>query len=426
MMSFSRRDFLLQLGLGGAALMLSGTGGSAQTGTGGAAAPPASQWDPTQGGPHLGNLWEFIQQASDRLPRSLAFEHARLPLAEWKQRGRAKVTELLSYQPPAVDLNLSVRRSRQCNGYTEQRVFFNTAPDVRIPGVLLVPDDKRHFPAPGVVALHDHGAMYRWGHEKICENEAEHPVLKQFKIDSYEGQSHASELARRGYVVLVIDAFYFGERRLAFKPLAVQSANPDETEEEIKAFIKTAAETEALVAKTMFWGGMTWPGVLAWDDMRSVDALQSLDFVDKDRIGCVGLSIGGYRSAHLAALDERVKCAVVAGWMSAAGPMLRNFLINHTWMVYIPGMLNFLDLPDIMSLHCPMALRIIGGELDTLFPLPAVKEAFAKIASVYEANGVGERFQGVIYPNRPHEFNKQMQAEAFAFMDKYLQPQGAA
>ena len=69
-------------------------------------------------------------------------------------------------------------------------------------------------PAPAVVALHDHGGMYFWGKEKIVEVPDEHPVLAEFKQTAYAGKSIASELARRGYVVIVIDMFYWGERRM--------------------------------------------------------------------------------------------------------------------------------------------------------------------------------------------------------------------
>ncbi len=412
---FSRREFLGGLALGGTMLMAGDPDSMARA----AGGPEAGAWDPEKGGPHLGSLWQLVQANADRAPRSLSYRNANLPLEEWKRAGRAKVSELLRYAPPRVPLDFEVVSEVRFDGYRRQRVLFNTSPETRVPAFLLVPD-KAEFPAPGIIAIHDHGGFYRWGKEKIVENEQEHPALAKFKQTAYEGRSHASELARRGYVVLVIDAFYFGERRLASAPLPAQSANPAESDDAVTAFNRLAGQSEQLTAKTLFWGGMTWPGVLFWDDMRSVDALAALKEVDPKRIGCIGLSIGGYRSAHLAALDERIKCAVVAGWMSAVGPMLRNHLINHTWMIYIPGMLQYMDLPDIMSLHCPQPLRVIAMEKDALFPLDAVKQSLESIAAAYQANGAGERFESRIYADRPHEFNREMQDEAFAFFRKWL------
>ena len=53
-----------------------------------------------------------------------------------------------------------------------------------------------------------------WGKEKVIEAANEHPALSEFKQQLYEGKSIATELVRRGYVVITIDMFYWGERRM--------------------------------------------------------------------------------------------------------------------------------------------------------------------------------------------------------------------
>ena len=100
-----------------------------------------------------------------------------------------------------------------CGDYVREKVWFNTTPDVRVPAFVLVPKNapKR---APAIVALHDHGGFYLWGKEKIVEMPDEHPVLTDFKRQYYGGRSIATELVRQGYVVVVIDMFYWGERRM--------------------------------------------------------------------------------------------------------------------------------------------------------------------------------------------------------------------
>src|SRR5207248_10244908 len=100
----------------------------------------------------------------------------------------------------------------EADGYIREKVLFNTTPDLRIPAYVLIPKGLTR-PAPAIVALHDHGGFYFWGKEKIVEVEDEHPSLAEFKRRGYSGRSIASELARRGYVVIVIDMFYWGERR---------------------------------------------------------------------------------------------------------------------------------------------------------------------------------------------------------------------
>src|ERR1019366_5072474 len=82
----------------------------------------------------------------------------------------------------------------------------------RIPAFLLVPESGRQ-PYPAVVAFHDHGAYFYFGKEKIVELDRQHASLTAYKETYYGGRSFASDLARRGFVVIVIDAFYWGERR---------------------------------------------------------------------------------------------------------------------------------------------------------------------------------------------------------------------
>ena len=153
--------------------------------------------------------------------------------------------------------------------------------------------------------------------------------------------------------------------------------------------------------------------------MRTVDYLISRSEVDPERIGCIGLSIGGYRAAHLAGLDSRIKVSSVIGWMCTYGTLLGNYLENHTWMIYIPGLYKYLDLPDVASLTAPNALLCINGSQDRLFPLQGVKKAYERIRGVYSKIGAHEKFKGMIF-DAPHEFNILMQKVAFEWIDKWI------
>jgi hypothetical protein len=117
----------------------------------------------------------------------------------------------------------------------------------------------------------------------------------------------------------VIDTFHWGERRMLLdgdpadwreRPATIQPAR-------VAEFNRRAGESEPLVARTIYAAGFTWSGVMFTDDVRTVDYLATRPEVDPDRIGCVGLSVGGLRSCHLAALDHRIKAAVVVGWMAS-------------------------------------------------------------------------------------------------------------
>ena len=157
-----------------------------------------------------------------------------------------------------------------------------------------------------------------WGKDELVDTDDEHPALTEYKQQLYQGRSVASDLVRRGYVVIIIDAFYWGERRMLLDqdPPSYHDSQTM-TKADVSDFDRRAQQSEQLVARSLFAAGVTWPGVLLWDDLRTVDYLVSRPEVDAQRLGCVGLSLGGYRSFLLAALDPRIRAAVDVGWMTS-------------------------------------------------------------------------------------------------------------
>jgi len=369
-----------------------------------------------------GSLYPLLRATASRSTFDLSFLQSRFQDVEaWKREARPKVLSLLHYDPPRCDPRAEVVERVDCGAYVREKLYFYTTPDIRVPAYLLLPkgEPKRR---PAIVALHDHGAFFVWGKEKVIATPNEHPALTEFKRTSYSGRSYGDELAKRGYVVIAIDMFYWGERRmlLAQDPPAWRDRDTM-TVEDVAAMNRRCSAQTSLVATGLFEAGVTWAGVMFLDDIRTVDFLLTRPEVDPERIGCCGLSVGGFRAAHLAGLDPRIKAAVVVGWMSTYGSMLQNKLTSIGFMKVVPGLYRHMDLPDVVSMLAPGALMVIHGTQDGLFPADGVREAFDKIAAVYQKAGVPERFQGVTYEG-PHEFNAQMQEKAFAWLDRWLKP----
>jgi dienelactone hydrolase len=370
----------------------------------------------------VGSLWPFIQSQAVTGEFPLSWLRPEFKsLAGWKRKARGKLLELLHYSPAKCDPRAEVVERIDAGDYVREKVYFNTTPDIRVPAFVLVPKQAK-LPAPAIVALHDHGGFYFWGKEKIVESEGEHAVLTDFKKSYYGGKSIASELARQGYVVVVIDMFYWGERRMLLDedPADWRERPRDITPERIAEFNRRAGQSEQLVGRTIYSAGFTWPGVMFWDDIRTVDYLLTRPEVDKKRIGCVGLSVGGLRSCHLAALDDRVKTAVVVGWMASFPRQLRRHVrntIGHTKVV--PGLYRYLDYPDIASQAMPSALLVINGSKDGLFNIDGVRASFDKLNACYRKAGAPEKCRTRLY-DTPHEFNAEMQTEAWEWLRRWL------
>src|SRR5438270_1008953 len=397
----NRRELLQALGISSAGIALS-------------ALLPEEAWETTMPntGSHIGTLYPFVAAQAAKQDYPLSFLNERFTDASaWKREARRKFFDLLLYEPERVEPQAETLERVDCGDFWRERVTVRTTPEIRLPAYVLIPKHAK-LPAPGIVALHDHGGFYLWGKEKLVALPGEHSTLTEFKKQYYGGLSIADELARQGYVVVVIDMFYWGERRMLLDddPPAWKERPATITPQEVAAFNQRSGQNEQLLGRTLFLAGLTWAGVMFWDDIRTVDYLLTRPEVDPKRIGCVGLSMGGLRACHLAALDERVKAAVVVGWMASFPRQLKSHIhhtIGHTKLV--PGLYRYLDYPDVASLAMPAALFVINGSKDTLFDLEGVQSCFDKLAACYKKAGIGDRVRPRFY-DTPHEFNNEMQA----------------
>ncbi|MBY0523217.1 MAG: alpha/beta hydrolase family protein [Gemmataceae bacterium] len=404
----SRRDFLETL----AALGLLGI-----TGEAGAEADRPRELKPT--GANLGSLFPDVEKLADANRYLLSFLGDRFQkLDEFKKTAREKLFDVLLYHPDKVDPKPEVVETVDEGDYVREKVLFNTSPLFRIPAYVLIPK-KVKTPAPAIVDLHSHGGMFLFGKEKVIDlGKANHEAMLGYHERNYDGRPTATALVRRGYVVISIDAFMFGERRILMDvDLKHGYDRARYSLDDVKALNQKCRGKEDTIVKGLCYAGLTWPGIVFWDDIRTVDYLVTRPEVDPKRIGCLGISMGGWRTSFLAGLDERISAACVVGFMSTMKPMIKSHLDTHSFVHFVPGLHRYLDLPDVASMMAPKPLMVQQCSKDGLFPLSGMKESLDKIAAIYKKAGVKDRFDGRFY-DEPHKFTKPMQDDAFTWFDK--------
>lgn len=369
----------------------------------------------------LGSLYSVVAELAkeNRYKYSFLSEKFR-DLEEFKRVAREKVFELLLYRPEEVEPNPEVVYQVDEGDYIREKILFSTSLQFRVPAYVLIPK-KLSKPAPAIVDLHSHGGMRIFGKEKIIDLGDNHPVMSEYHQHVYDGYPTSTSLVKRGYVVIVIDAFMFGERRAMMdEDLKYGWERSKYTVEDVKHLNQQCARKEATLVKSLIFAGLTWPGIVFWDDMRTVDYLLTRPEVDPKRIGCLGISLGGYRSLYLAGLDERIAAACVVGFMSTVKPMIKRHIDTHSWVHFLPTIHQFLDLPDVVSMMAPKPLLVQQCRQDGLFPLDGMIESVEKIAAVYEKAGVSNQFSGKFY-DTPHRFSIKMQEDAFQWFDRHLE-----
>lgn len=364
-----------------------------------------------------GEIPTYVETLKKELTYPMAWGNSPIRnFKKWKKAARAKVFECMMTPPKAAAAwDMEVLGEEQRDGYKAQKIAFNINAYSRITAYLLIPDGKGPFPT--VNALHDHGAHLFIGKEKMIRpfftlEEQDSPTkqaLCQEILDDadawakqlYDNQYVGDYLAKHGYVVFSADAPMWGERG---RKEGVDRNKYD------------------LIAGNMMMLGRDLSAFMTYDDISSTEFLASLPMVDAKRIGCVGCSMGAYRSWMLSALSDRIKAGASICWMITTDVQLtRRFgrKENGGFANCIPGLRQYLDYPHIASLACPKPMLFINGTKDKLFPVPGVKDAFAEMHKVWKSQGADNLLDTELW-EIPHSCGLKAQEKMLEFLDKNL------
>ena len=364
-----------------------------------------------------GEIPTYVETLKKELTYPMAWGNSPIKsFKKWKKAARAKVLECMMTPPKAAAAwDMEVLGEEQRDGYKAQKIAFNINAYSRITAYLLVPDGKGPFPT--VNALHDHGAHLFIGKEKMIRpfftlEEQDSPTkqaLCQEILDDadawakqlYDNQYVGDYLAKHGYVVFSADAPMWGERG---RKEGVDRNKYD------------------LIAGNMMMLGRDLSAFMTYDDIASTEFLASLPMVDAKRIGCVGCSMGAYRSWMLSALSDRIKAGASICWMITTDAQLtRRFgrKENGGFANCIPALRQYLDYPHIASLACPKPMLFINGTKDKLFPVPGVKDAFAEMHKVWKSQGADNLLDTELW-EIPHSCGLKAQEKILEFLDRNL------
>jgi dienelactone hydrolase len=299
----------------------------------------------------------------------------------WRARTRTELAARLGPHPAPVPLELETTETVDCGEYSRSRVVFDVEETMSVPAYLLVPHARRDAaPGPAVLAVHGHGP----GKSLVCGLDPGGP-----------GDDYAHALAMLGYVVLAPDMRGFGERR-DWMPEGKYHCDWD------------------LVCATM--AGVVPLERNLWDLMRALDVLCAHPLVDPARVGAAGLSFGGTCTLFVAALDERVRAAVVSGYLSSWWTA-HEVPWNMCGSQVMPGQLGAIEHVDIAALVAPRPLLVESGSDDQIFPAAAARETVAALRGLY---GRLDAPSGVLVHDVFPGDHRWHGAEVPAFLERWL------
>ena len=295
-------------------------------------------------------------------------------------------------------------RVEDVQGLECRHVTFQSEPDDRVPGLLLLPK-RIEGKSPAILCIHPttHGAGKRLV-TGLSGRASDEPALTP-----EQGGAYALELARWGYLPLSIDLVCDGER-----------IPPGEIRYDTRWFYQRHPEWSAV-------------GKNIWDVMRAVDFLHTLDFIDTSRIACIGHSLGGHTSLFASAFEPRIAAAVCNGgvysWVRDEEHWYRFEKEPRAPVdsyVYIKRFRPYLedrgkpvpaDFDGLMTLCAPRPLLLMQTESEFKRDDTATKAARA--AETYRFLDAGDRITTFTYPGE-HNYPPVAKRFSFAWLDRWF------
>jgi dienelactone hydrolase len=161
--------------------------------------------------------------------------------------------------------------------------------------------------------------------------------------------------------------------------------------------------------------------MFVYDDRVALDYFCTRPEVDTKRIGATGISMGSTRSWWLAAVDDRIACAVGVACLTRYQNLLAHGqLRQHGVYYFVNGLLKHFDVEGVLALIAPRPFLALTGELDAGSPADGIKVIEDKVGKVYAALGAKGRFRSVRYEDTGHVYTPAMRKEMLAWFAKWL------
>jgi len=343
----------------------------------------------------------FYEALKNKMEFNNAWSDSVKTPAKWKKDGLAVAKRVMLPAPDKTPFDAKVVDEIDRGTYVARKIVLNITAESRVLALELVPKGQGPFPA--ALMLHDHGSRFDIGKEKFIQtwgDEAREKSQKEWADKFFSGRFPGDELAKRGYVVFSFDALGWGDRSVP----------------------GWKTDSQQALAANLFNMGTSYAAIIAEEDARAAEFVAGRPEVNKRKVAAVGFSMGAFRAWQVAALSEHISAAVVDCWMATMRGLMvpgNNQLKGQSaFSMLHPGIASYLDYPDVAGLAAPKPMLVYAGEKDTLFPLPAVNEAFGKMRKIWAANKAADKLETKVWPEKAHTYVQEMQDASFDWLDK--------
>ncbi len=284
---------------------------------------------------------------------------------KWRVAVRKKLLELLhipSTNPDAPEAEIV--ETKKTKNFVRYKVILKMPIPYCNTPVFLFKPGKPIQPATGILCLHGHGGYYA-GKDMVADYEKATPIAKE--CAEALNYMYGRALAEKGYYTICPDAFHFGEKMPSW------AKEP-----------KNDICSQWYSALSAF--GLNAMGLTVFENITAISYLLSLPEIKNKNVGCVGLSFGGIQTIFTAAVDHRIKAAVISGALCSLKNLLKNG-IHICGAQIVPDMLKWFDFPDILASLAPRPVLYEIMKKDVCFNFKQSKEIYNWLKCVYRKQG---------------------------------------
>jgi dienelactone hydrolase len=309
----------------------------------------------------------------------------------WQSTLRHRFVQRLGGFPAAkAALRPRSLQKHEYSDYTREEVAFQSREGLSVFAHFLLPKEQPDAALPALICLpgHGHGADALVG-------------IDAFGKECEDGDYHhdfALQAVRHGYAVLAMEMLGFGRRR-----------------EQLEKFAPGSRGSSCLsLGGAALMQGQTLAGWRTYDVIRALDYLETRREVNARKIGVMGISGGGLVALFSAAVETRLRAAVVSGYLNTFRDSVMT--IPHCIDNFVPGLICDAEMTDLAGLIAPRALWCESGSKDEIFPVTAFRRALREAKRIYRVFDAGDNCDGEVFEGS-HQFCGK---GAWTFLEKHL------
>lgn len=259
---------------------------------------------------------------------------------------RADLERVLGRMPQKPVLNIDTLENVRIDAGNRYKIRYLAEPENKnfhtpadyITAYLFIPDEAKHKKLPAIVAIHQDGAHNYLGN------------LETAGIAGDADQHYGLELYQRGYIVICPERFLHGSRRRIPKP------------DTLADVFEVADLAEEHRLGQLLLEGRNFVGKEVYDLMLTTDVLCNVPGVDKNRIGAIGHSAGGYVLAYFMFMDKRIRAGVSScGVFELTDWFDEDAIRKRNSMTVVPGMALVGKTSDYLGFIAPRPFLMTRG-----------------------------------------------------------------